>query len=102
MSSHTGGTTSRMMSYHITGILDSIRRGETSSADALMNAVYANLRRLASAKMARQQAGHMLQTTAHVHEAWMRLVDSDGCGRFENPAHFFGAAAEALRTLILF
>ena len=59
------------------------------------------LARLARAKMAREQPGHTLQPTALVHEAWLRLVDKDGQAQFKNRAHFFGAAAEAMRRILV-
>ena len=62
-----------------------------------MPLVYSELRRLAAAKMAHKQPGHTLQATALVHEAWLRLGD----GAFENRAHFFGAAAEAMRRILV-
>ena len=62
-----------------------------------MAAVYAELRQIAAAKMAREQPGHTLQATALVHEAWLRLGD----GVFENRAHFFGTAAEAMRRILV-
>jgi RNA polymerase sigma factor (TIGR02999 family) len=85
----------------ITGLLGKLREGESGAADALLPLIYADFRRLAAAKMARQQPGHTLQATALVHEAWMRLVDSEGRARFENRAHFFGAAAEAMRRILV-
>jgi RNA polymerase sigma factor (TIGR02999 family) len=72
-----------------------------SRVDHLASSVYAELRRLAGAKMGREAAGHTLQATALVHEAWMRLRDKDGRQRFENRAHFFGAAAEAMRRILI-
>lgn len=74
-----------------------MHRGEPAAAGALLAQVYAELRQLARAKMAREQPGHTLQPTALVHEAWMRLGDQ----RFENRAHFFGAAAEAMRRILV-
>ena len=65
--------------------------------EELLPLVYAELRQLARAKMAREQPGHTLQPTALVHEAWMRL----GAQSFENRAHFFGAAAEAMRRILV-
>jgi RNA polymerase sigma factor (TIGR02999 family) len=85
----------------ITQMLGAIGRGEESSGAVLMNAVYSTLRRLAATRMARQQPGHTLQATALVHEAWMRLVDSDGRAQFENRAHFFAAAGEAMRRILV-
>ena len=81
----------------VTGILNAIRAGDAHAGDELMSAVYAELRRIAGAKMAREQPGHTLQPTALVHEAWMRLGDQT----FENRAHFFSAAAEAMRRILV-
>jgi RNA polymerase sigma factor (TIGR02999 family) len=81
----------------VTRILNAVRAGETCAHDELIAAVYAELRKIAGAKMAREQPGHTLQTTALVHEAWLRLGDN----AFENRAHFFGAAAEAMRRILV-
>ncbi len=81
----------------LTLLLDAIHRGEPDAAGALLAQVYAELRQLARAKMAREQPGHTLQPTALVHEAWLKLGDQ----RFENRAHFFGAAAEAMRRIFV-
>ncbi len=81
----------------ITRPLGAIGGGDSSVADQLMRLVYAELRQLARAKMAREQPGHTLQPTALVHEAWLRLGEQ----RFENRAHFFGAAAEAMRRILI-
>lgn len=70
-------------------------------ADELLPVVYEELRRLAGAKMAQEAGGHTLQATALVHEAWLRLVKSNGEPRFENRAHFFGAAGEAMRRILV-
>jgi RNA polymerase sigma factor (TIGR02999 family) len=83
--------------HNVTRILGAIRVGEDGAGDALMAAVYSELHRVASAKMAREQPGHTLQATALVHEAWLRLGD----GTFQNRAHFFGAAAEAMRRILV-
>lgn len=82
--------------HDITRILDAIQRGE-SRAEELCPLVYAEMRQLARAKMACERPGHTLQPTALVHEAWIRLGDA----RFENRAHFFGAAAEAMRRILV-
>ena len=66
-----------------------------------MRLVYQELRRLAASYMAREKPGHTLQPTALVHEAWMRLVDADGQAHFENRAHFFSVAAEAMRCILI-
>jgi RNA polymerase sigma factor (TIGR02999 family) len=81
----------------ITQLLDAVRQGDPCAADELLAQVYAELRALARAKMAREQPGHTLQPTALVHEAWLRL----GGQSFENRAHFFGAAAEAMRRILV-
>ncbi len=81
----------------LTLLLDALHRGEPDAAGALLAQVYAELRTLARAKMAREQPGHTLQPTALVHEAWLKLGDQ----RFENRAHFFGAAAEAMRRILI-
>jgi RNA polymerase sigma factor (TIGR02999 family) len=81
----------------ITLLLDALRHGAPDAAGALLAQVYAELRQLARAKMAREQPGHTLQPTALVHEAWLKLGDQ----RFENRAHFFGAAAEAMRRILI-
>ena len=87
----------------ITLLLDAIQRGEPDAAGVLLTQVYAELRQLARARMAREQPGHTLQPTALVHEAWLRLGCGDAAGeqRFENRAHFFGAAAEAMRRILI-
>ena len=81
----------------ITRILNSIEQGDPRAADELLPLIYAELRRLAAAKMAREQPGHTLQATALVHEAWLRLGD----GVFANRAHFFAAASEAMRRILV-
>jgi RNA polymerase sigma factor (TIGR02999 family) len=63
--------------------------------------VYEELRRLAAHRMANEAAGQTLQPTALVHEAWMRLVGNDGQAQFQNRAHFFAAAAEAMRRILI-
>ena len=89
--------TLRRMNSDITRLLGAIGEGDNSVADQLLPVVYGELRALARAKMAREQPGHTLQATALVHEAWLRLGDA----RFENRAHFFGAAAEAMRRILV-
>ncbi len=81
----------------LTLLLDALHRGEPDAAGALLAQVYAELRQLARAKMAREQPGHTLQPTALVHEAWLRLGDQT----FENRTHFFSAAAEAMRRILI-
>jgi RNA polymerase sigma factor (TIGR02999 family) len=81
----------------LTLLLGAIQRGEPDAAGSLLAQVYAELRQLARAKMARENPGHTLQATALVHEAWLRLGDQS----FENRAHFFSAAAEAMRRILI-
>lgn len=81
----------------ITRVLQASCAGDAGAGDALMAAVYAELRRMASVKMAGEPPGQTLQATALVHEAWLRLGDQ----HFENRAHFFSAAAEAMRRILV-
>lgn len=85
----------------ITRILESIQAGDPKAAEELLAHVYEELRRLAAAKMSREVPGQTLQPTALVHEAWLRLTGSEQPPRFENRAHFFGAAAEAMRRILV-
>jgi len=84
----------------ITRILTAIEQGDARSTDELLPLVYQELRRLAAHKMANEPAGHTLQPTALVHEAWLKLVDSPNQS-WQNRAHFFGAAAEAMRRILI-
>lgn len=81
----------------VTKILQAIRSGEPSAPDELLRIVYSELRRLAAQRMAREAPGQTLQATALVHEAWLKLGDAS----FENRAHFFSAAAEAMRRILV-
>ena len=85
----------------ITRILQAAQRGEPSAAHELLPLVYGELRRLAAHKMAAEAPGHTLQPTALVHEAWLRLVGPEEQAQFQNRAHFFGAAAEAMRRILI-
>jgi RNA polymerase sigma factor (TIGR02999 family) len=84
-----------------THLLTRIQNGEPAAAGELLPLVYCELRQLAAAKMSREKPGQTLQPTALVHEAWLRLVDADGQAGFENRAHFFAAAAEAMRRILI-
>lgn len=84
----------------VTRILDSIERGEAAAIDELLPVVYSELKRIAASKMAAEAQGHTLQPTALVHEAWLRLVGSNEA-RWQNRGHFFGAAAEAMRRILV-
>src|SRR5213079_264911 len=81
-------------------LLDAIESGDAKAGDQLLPLVYEELRRLAASKMANEAAGHTLQPTALVHEAWLRLVAHKD-PKFENSAHFFAAAAEAMRRILI-
>jgi len=80
--------------------LERVEHGDSKAAAELLPLVYEELRRLATRKMANEAAGHTLQPTALVHEAWMRL-DGNDAPTFQNRAHFFGAAAEAMRRILI-
>jgi RNA polymerase sigma factor (TIGR02999 family) len=84
----------------VTQILDSIEQGDPQAADRLLPLVYDELRKLAASKMAHESPGQTLQPTALVHEAWLRLGGGDGQA-WSNRAHFFAAAAEAMRRILI-
>ena len=84
----------------VTRILTAIEQGDAKSTDELLPVVYNELRRLAAHKMANEPAGHTLQPTALVHEAWLKLV-APTAQSWQNRAHFFGAAAEAMRRILI-
>src|SRR5438093_6218523 len=83
-----------------TVLLTAVERGEPKAANELLELVYQELRQLATRKMAQESPGQTLQPTALVHEAWLRLVGSEN-PNFENRAHFFSAAAEAMRRILI-
>ena len=84
----------------ITQVLQAIGRSESGAAEQLLPLVYEDLRRLATARMANEMMSQTLQPTALVHEAWLRLV-ADENRTWQNRAHFFGAAAEAMRRILI-
>jgi RNA polymerase sigma factor (TIGR02999 family) len=84
----------------ITRILTAIEHGDPAAADQLLPLVYEELRKLAAHRMANEAAGQTLQPTALVHEAWLRLVGEQN-PKFANRAHFFAAAAEAMRRILI-
>jgi RNA polymerase sigma factor (TIGR02999 family) len=84
----------------ITLLLERAGHGDAQAADQILPLVYAELRKLAAAKMARESAGQTLQPTALVHEAWLRL-GGDAQPEWKNRAHFFAAAAEAMRRILI-
>src|SRR5437660_4361021 len=84
----------------VTHLLSAIERGDPDAAGQLWSLVYDELRRLAGAQMARERAGHTLDATALVHEAYLRLTGPAGAG-FANRRHFFAAAARAMRRILV-
>jgi len=85
----------------VTLILSEIENGDAEAADRLLPFVYHELRRLASASMANEANGHTLQATALVHEAYLRLVGSSKDQQWDGRGHFFAAAAEAMRRILV-
>ena len=85
----------------LTVILDRIQQGDSNAAAELLPLIYEELRKLAAAKMAQEQPGQTLQPTALVHEAWLRLVGTDEHKAWNSRAHFFGAASEAMRRILV-
>jgi RNA polymerase sigma factor (TIGR02999 family) len=84
----------------ITLVLQAVGRGENRASEELLPLVYDELRQLAAARMAHESAGQTLQPTALVHEAWLRLV-TEGDRTWQNRAHFFRAAAQAMRRILV-
>ena len=84
----------------VTRILNALQEKDLTATDQLLPAIYDELRRLARFKMASESADHTLQPTALVHEAWLRLGDSER-QTWAHRAHFFGAAAEAMRRILI-
>jgi RNA polymerase sigma factor (TIGR02999 family) len=85
----------------VTGILDAIEGGDPHAAEQLLPLVYDELRNLAAAKLAREKPGQTLQPTALVHEAYLRLVDGAKANQWNSRGHFFAAAAEAMRRILI-
>ncbi len=85
----------------VTRILSAIEQGDPSAAQQLLPLVYEELRKLASAKMAQENPGQTLQATGLVHEAYMRLVDVEKAQHWDSRGHFFAAAAEAMRRILV-
>jgi RNA polymerase sigma factor (TIGR02999 family) len=85
----------------VTRILSAIEQGDAQAAEQLLPLVYDELRRLAARKMAHEAPGQTLQATALVHEAYLRLLDSDQARQWNSRGHFFGAAAEAMRRILV-
>jgi RNA polymerase sigma factor (TIGR02999 family) len=85
----------------VTRILSALEQGDPHAADQLLPLVYDELRQLASDKMAQERPGQTLQATALVHEAYVRLVDVDTPQQWNSRGHFFAAAAEAMRRILV-
>jgi RNA polymerase sigma factor (TIGR02999 family) len=86
----------------VTQMLRAARHGEPGADERLWNIVYVELRRMAAGRMVNEERESMLQATALVHEAWLRLSDADGgVQTWDNRRHFFGAASEAMRRILV-
>ncbi len=85
----------------ITQILNSIEEGDDHASGKLLPLVYQELRQLAAQKLAQEKPGHTLQATALVHEAYLRLVGKEDAQRWSSRGHFFAAAAEAMRRILV-
>src|SRR5205814_2242088 len=90
---------SASMSSDVTRILSAIEHGDAHAAEQLLPLVYNELRKLAAQKLAQEAPGQTLQATALVHEAYLRLVDTEKVQRWDSRGHFFAAAAEAMRRV---
>ncbi len=89
------------MSGRVTRILEKIEQGEPSAAEDLLPIVYEELRRLAAKKLAAQRASPSLQATVLVHDAYLRLVSDDQRQKWNSRGHFFCAAADAMRRILV-
>jgi RNA polymerase sigma factor (TIGR02999 family) len=85
----------------VTRILNAIEQGDSHASDELLPLVYDALRRLAAEKMAQESPGQTLQATALVHEVYLRLVDTERAQTWDSRGHFFAAAAEAMRRILV-
>jgi RNA polymerase sigma factor (TIGR02999 family) len=85
----------------VTRILSAIAEGDTHAAEQLLPLVYDELRKLAAQKMAQEKPGQTLEATALVHEAYLRLVDVENAQHWNSRGHFFAAAAEAMRRILI-
>jgi RNA polymerase sigma factor (TIGR02999 family) len=85
----------------VTRILSAIEQGDSTAVEQLLPLVYDELRRLAAQKLAREKAGQTLEATALVHEAYLRLVDVEKAQHWNSRGHFFAAAAEAMRRILV-
>jgi RNA polymerase sigma factor (TIGR02999 family) len=85
----------------VTKLLASIESGDPNAAEKLLPLVYEELRKLASAKLANEKPGQTIQATVLVHEAWLRIVGSNGDNHWNGRGHFFGAAARAMQRILV-
>src|SRR5882724_2229733 len=85
----------------VTRILSQIEQGDPQAAEKLLPLVYEELRKLAAVKLAQEKPGQTLQATALVHEAYVKLMDGQASQHWNGRGHFFGAAAEAMRRILL-
>jgi RNA polymerase sigma factor (TIGR02999 family) len=85
----------------VTRILSAIEQGDPQAAEPLLPLVYSELRRLAKQRLAQEKPGQTLQATALVHEVYLKLVDCEEVQRWDSRGHFFAAAAEAMRRLLV-
>ena len=85
----------------VTRILSQIESGDPTASEQLLPLVYDELRKLAAAKLAQEKPGQTLQATALVHDAYLRLVDTAEAQHWNSRGHFFGAAAEAMRRILV-
>jgi len=99
MNTPNGESGERQMN-DVTQVLGAMQQGDPKAAEELLPLVYKELRRIAAFKMANELPGQTLQPTALVHEAWLRLVTAED-QTWQNRAHFFGAAAEAMRRILI-
>ncbi len=90
-----------MPASNVTQILGQIESGDPAAAEELLPLVYAELRRLAAAKLAHEKPGQTLQATALVHEAYLRLVGSENGRAYRDRSHFFTSAATAMRRILI-
>jgi RNA polymerase sigma factor (TIGR02999 family) len=89
------------MKSDVNGILSVIEQGDPRAAEQLLPLVYDELRKLAAQRLAREKPGQTLQATALVHEAYLRLVDTNKSQEWNSRGHFFAAAAEAMRRILV-
>ena len=85
----------------VTEIIDQIQQGDLSGSDRLLPLIYDELRKLATQRLAREKPGQTIQATSLVHDAYLRLVDAENSKQWDSRGHFFSAAAEAMRRILI-